>query len=138
MKKTVKTYKEVEVKTLSVEANVRYWEGATVNGIEDVDGSLIPCRNGDNWCPVIDIDTGLITNWTQGTVASIHYKVCDAGTYRLLDEQGKELSISEGYVPKIMCPEGGGFGDYIIMGIDENGKIANWEPSIDDFFETKD
>lgn len=29
---------------LKVEAGVRYWEDATVNGIEDVDGALIPCK----------------------------------------------------------------------------------------------
>jgi len=32
-----------------------------------------------------------------------------------------------------MCPEGEGFGDYIKMVIDENGKIKNWKPDFEDF-----
>ena len=30
-------------------------------------------------------------------------------------------------------PEGRGYGDYIIMNIDENGKIANWKFNPEDF-----
>ena len=33
----------------------------------------------------------------------------------------------------MMCPEGGGYGDYIIMKIDENGVIRNWNVNIEDF-----
>lgn len=48
MKITIKVEKEVEIKTLEVRAGVRYWEDATVNGNEDSEGELIPCREGDN------------------------------------------------------------------------------------------
>ncbi|MEN9656319.1 MAG: hypothetical protein RL311_1295, partial [Bacteroidota bacterium] len=51
MKHTIKVDKEVEIKTLVVKAAVRYYEDATVNGIEDVEGNLIPCKEGDLWCP---------------------------------------------------------------------------------------
>jgi len=66
---------------LIVEAGVRYWEDATVNGISDVGGTLIPFRDGDIWAPVSKIDDGRITNWPAETTADIHYKVCDAGRY---------------------------------------------------------
>lgn len=135
MKATIKIEKEVEIKTLHVHAGVRYWEDATVNGIEDTEGDKIPCRVDDDWCPVIDIDTGIIKNWVKGVTAEIHYKVCDAGVYELMDAEGEVIATEEGYVPKIMCPEENGFGDYIIMSIDENGQIAKWKPNIDDFFE---
>jgi hypothetical protein len=135
MKATIKVEKEVEIKTLHVHAGVRYWEDATVNGIEDTEGDKIPCRDGDDWCPVIDIDTGIINNWPKGATADIHYKVCDAGVYELMDSDGHIIATKEGYVPKIMCPEGNGFGDYIIMEIDESGQIAKWVPLIEDFFE---
>lgn len=53
------------MKTLIVEAGVRYWEDATVNGVEDSDGTLIPFRAGGNWCPIIDIGTGRVLDWTE-------------------------------------------------------------------------
>ncbi len=134
MKTTVKIKKEVELVTLEVMAGVRYYEDATVDGVEDSDGKLIPCKKGSMWCPIIDIDKGIITNWKQGVKASVHYKVCDSGCYLLKDLEGNTiLSIENGYVPKMMCPKENGYGDYIIMDIDENGKIANWKPSIDGF-----
>ena len=70
---------------IEIGAEVRYWEDATVNGQEDMDGTRIPCRNGKVWEPVIDLKTGHISNWPVGTEANIHYKVCDAGEYWLLD-----------------------------------------------------
>lgn len=131
----IKVEQDVNLKTLHVEAKVRYWEDATVNGVEDEDGSLIPCREMDLWKPVIDLDSGKIINWKQGVPADIHYKVCDAGSYFLKDENGDiKLSIEDDYVPAIMCPEGSGYGDYIIMKVNEDGMIENWNPSnIDDF-----
>ena len=135
MKAIIKVEKEVEIKTLQVSAGVRYWEDATVNGVEDENGDLIPCRNGDNWEPKININKGVIVNWKKGIKAEVHYKVCDAGVYELKDEEGETVIKKEGYVPKIMCPEGNGYGYYIIMNIDENGQIGNWQPDIDDFFE---
>ena len=135
MKATVKIEKEVDIKTLHVSAEVRYWEDSLVNGREDAEGDLIPCRNGDNWEPVIDFDSGKIINWQLGTEADVHYKVCDAGVYELKDEEGNTLVKKEGYVPEVMCPEENGYGDYIIMKIDEKGFITNWQPHIDDFFD---
>lgn len=133
MKFTLKVKKEFDIKYLRVEAGVRYWEDATVNGIEDTDGSLIPCRDGGNWEPLIEIETGKITNWEQGVTADIHYKVCDDGTYMLLDEGANTIKSIDGYVPKIMCPNGNGYGDYIIMNVDESGFIKNWNPDLSDF-----
>ena len=128
MKITVKEVKQVEVKFLQAYCGVRYWEDARVNGIEDDDGALIPCRSriGDTWEPLINLETGTILNWPRGVVADIHYKVCDEGVYQLLDENRNIVKQIEGYVPAIMCPEGSGYGDYVIMKIDTQGKIANW------------
>lgn len=117
----------VEVRFLKVEAGVRYWEDATVNGIEDEAGTLIPCRNQDNWSPIIDLATGKIEGWPENTVASIHYKVCDAGRYALLDAGYNEVCVKEGYVPGIMCPKSYGYGDYIIMDVGPDGEILNFD-----------
>lgn len=134
MKALVKFEKEVEIKTVHVEAHVRHWEDATINGVEDTEGKLTPCRKGELWCPIIDIDTGIITNWKKGTTASIHFKVVDSGSYFLKGEKGETvLSIENDYVPGMLCPEENGYGDYIIMEIDTDGFIQGWSPDIEDF-----
>ena len=133
----VKFIKEVEAdaRYLDVKANVRYWRDALVNGVVDENGDLMPCRVGDIWQPTIDIDDGFITNWEKGKTADIHFKVCDAGIYTILDGNNNVLKERDGYVPDIMCPEGDGYGDYIIMKIDEVGKIENWKADLDDMLE---
>jgi hypothetical protein len=133
MKIKAKIEKEVHIKTLHVEAGVRYWEDATVNGVEDEQGDLIPCRDGDYWKPIIDVDSGQIINWTKGVIADIHYKVCDDGQYTLKDADGNIIVIEEGYVPNCMCPKENGYGDYIIIHIDENGFIVDWKADFSDF-----
>lgn len=125
--------KTVNAVSLKVEVGVRYWEDASVNGVEDEDGNLIPFRSGDTWSPVIDIDSGTVRDWPAGTAAQIHYKVCDAGVYTLLGEGGEVLKRLDGYVPSIMSPGGSGYGDYIIMHIGEDGKIANWRVDLSSF-----
>lgn len=122
-----------EVAYLKAECGVRYWEDATVNGVDDEDGKLIPCRVGDTWAPVIELATGAIEGWPLGVTAETHYKVCDDGRYTLLDAQKREVCALDGYVPSIMCPQGGGYGDYVKMLIGPDGKIADWDNDLDDF-----
>jgi hypothetical protein len=131
----IKIVKEIEadVKYIQAECGVRYWEDATVNGTEDSYGDLIPLRDGDCWKPTIEIETGIILDWPKGAEASIHYKVCDDGVYRLLDEEKKTVVEIDGYVPDIMSPKENGYGDYVIMDVCTNGKIQNWKPSFDEF-----
>ena len=134
MKTTIKVEKEVEVKILVVRAGVRYWEDATIDGVEDENGDLVPCRIMGLWCPEIDIDLGVITNWKQGTTAEIHYKVCDCCGWELKDEKGEKIVDAEdGYVPSTLCPKDSGYGDYIIMDVDADGKIKDWDFDITDF-----
>lgn len=139
MKAKIKVEKEVDIKILNVYAGVRYWEDATVNGIEDETGELIPCREGDTWILKIDVDTGQILNWTKGTSAEVHYKVCDCCAWTLIGENDHVVaSVEDGYVPDTLCPKKNGYGDYIKMDIDENGMIANWKFNIDDFLNEED
>lgn len=134
MKVSVKIYREVEIKYLQVEAQVRYWEYGTVNGEEDTEGNLIPCKEGDFWKPLIDIDKGQIVNWEQGKYADVHYKICDNGSYYLLDsDKNVLLGICNDYVPDMLASNGKGDGDYIILTINEDGIIENWEADISDF-----
>lgn len=133
----VKVKREVVMNatTILVNAYVRYWEDGTINGVDDHPTMpTMPCAvNGDKghrWVPIIDIETGQIRNWREGVTASIYYKVCDEFECRILDEKSGERCLIkdyEGYVPDFMCPKDCGYGDYIIMDIDENGFIQDWD-----------
>lgn len=128
MKLTIKVKKEVDITTMLVKAKVRYWEDASVDGVDDEEGTLIPCRQGEIWAPEIDIDTGKIRNWEQGKKAKVHYKVCDQCSFYIKDSEGNIVGKQEGeYVPGVLCPKDSGYGDYIIMDIDENGLIDKWK-----------
>ncbi len=125
---------EIEVSTLIVEAGVRYWEDAEVNGQPDNENSpVIPLREGDLWKPVINLETGEVKDWPKGTTASVHYKVCDAGQYWLGDTEGKKLLKYQGdYVLRYLAIGEPGFGDYIIFNINGNGFIEGWKrPELD-------
>lgn len=119
---------------IEVEAGVRYWEDAQLNGQEDTEGK-IPCRNRGAWCPIIEIKTGKIINWVEGNSASVYYKVCDAGFYWLLDgNKNRIYKYNDYYVPNnMLCIGSNGHGDYIIFKIDQTGHIVNWKiPYIDE------
>jgi hypothetical protein len=118
---------------IEVSAGVRYWDDATLNGQEDTEGN-VPLRNGENWEPVIDLTTGRILNWPEGVSASIHYKVCDAGEYWLLDAAKQRIAKWKGYyVPDdILCVGDNGYGDYIIFKVGSDGVVVGWsKPGID-------
>ena len=130
---TVTKKEEIAVKTLLADMGVRYWEDAKVDGVEDTHGDLIPCKEGDRWKISIDLETGQITNWKKGVTAAIHYKVCDDGLYKLLDADGDTIASRDYYVPSMLCPKENGFGDYVIMTVDETGKIEGFEADLSYF-----
>ena len=113
---------------IEVSAEVRYWEDSIVNDVEDTDGTLTPMRQGDCWVPVIRLADGIVMDWPQGIVADVHFKVCDAGEYWLLNEAGEKLAWRSGYVPgAFLCHGDNGFGDYIILKIGPDGQIADYK-----------
>jgi hypothetical protein len=113
---------------IEVEAEVRYWEDASVNGEDDESGTLMPFRFADKWCPVIRLSDGWIVGWPEGTEADVHYKVCDAGEYWLAAEEGRIAKWAGGYVPdEFLCHGEAGYGDYIIMKIGKDGRVKGWE-----------
>ena len=63
-------------------------------------------------------------------------KVCDSGTYFLLDKDKKTICKIADYVPNGLIPEVDGCGDYIRLRINEDDMI-NWfeEPDFFDFME---
>lgn len=128
MNVTIMVPQDVDVKILRVDAGVRYWEDGLVDGLTD-DENLpsIPFSQSGRWRIDIDIDKGMIVGWPD-VEASVHYKVCDDGVYTLLDSEGRIVKRLEGeYVPNVLCPEESGYGDYIIMNINNSGHISGWD-----------
>lgn len=126
-----------ECNRLTVWCRPRYWEDATVNGVEDVGGLLIPFRNGTEWEVVIDLPTGRILNWPEGVAATIHYKVCDEGRYWLGTETNPRMfrygRDETSYVPDefLTVPGRRGYGDYIILNVDGSGRIDRYRRPTD-------
>lgn len=115
---------------LSIDAYVRYQEDAYVNGIQDEPHpapSRMPGMDGDRWRIVIDLDLCRVAYWPEGTVAKIHYKVCDEGAYELWDADGRVIERHCGYVPRRMCSDGDG--DYIMMITNERGCVSDYDSS---------
>lgn len=113
-------------KYIQLNAGVRYWEDAKLNGEEDSDGQM-PLRDGEDWSPTIELATGRVLDWPAGVEADIHYKVCDAGAYWLLNAGKVRFAHQYGYVPDYLAIGQPGYGDYIIMKIGADGMIAGWK-----------
>lgn len=138
MKVTLKIEKEFDVKFLAATAGIRYAEDVEVDGKECSELSQLPLNDGEYWQVIIAVDTGIIEKWPIGKTAKIHAKVCDDGTYSILDAKKQEIKTYSGYVPDCFAIGEIGYGDYIIMEIDENGKINGWEPSFDEWQNDED
>lgn len=149
MKKKIKIEKEVDLALAECQIFARYWEDSEVNGVEDdAENPKMPCvesvehfyhkRKELAWCPIIDLDLGLIMNWPQGETASIHYKSCDENVIRIIDADGNVVKEYCGYVPQFLYPKENGYGDYVIMDIDQNGYIRDFDNCLDDIFREED
>jgi len=113
-----------------IDVDVRY----VGDSADDDMPTNFPLLNKSQWKATVEVDTGKIIGWPEGEERHMHIKVCDAGIYTLLDSNLKELSKIDGYVPRIVPNE---YGDYIVMDIDKNGYIKQWnkKPDVSAFFE---
>lgn len=123
-------------KYFKVSAKPRFIEDAWINNQRDTDDYEIitgmkpkmPFLDTDfTWNIIIDLETGKILNWPEGTTAKVHYKVCDECSCGIYDENmhGK---LVEDYVPKILAysDDSYGFGDYIILDIESDGHLKDF------------
>lgn len=108
---------EIDIAAIRCELAVRYEE-------QDIPNDY-PHRRGDVWDITIDVETGKIRDWPQGLAPrNVYMKVCDQGTYSLLDASGAVIErVDEDYVPSCIPGE---YGDYVDFKIDGFGRIANW------------
>lgn len=90
------------------------------------------------WSGIINLKTHKLLNWKQeyGNLY-LQAKVCDSGTYFLLDKDKKEICKIADYVPNGLIPEADDSGDYIRLRINYDGTIENWsdKPEFSDFVE---
>lgn len=62
----------------------------------------------------------------EATIIGVNGKVCDSGTYVLMDTNRNTIKEHDGYVPDFFP---GGGGDYLELDIElATGKILNWKP----------
>ena len=119
------------MRIVKVCAEVRYKQDAHIKTpemdgfYEDSNGEM-PCMKGSCWRPEIDVERGVILNWTPGTEARLNYKVCDCFSAEVLDDGNAIASVENEYVPSFMSPREEGYGDYICMDIKADGTIEDW------------
>lgn len=125
MKVTVIEKSQVEIKSVLIDINPRHL---------DEEEKPVPMLSGDNWEVIVDLESGKIRDWPQGEEREYYWKICDAGSYHLLDKNDKvALSINNNYVHNNLLP--GEWGDYLDLKINGEGVITNWlkNPTAEDF-----
>lgn len=142
MLKEIVIRKEVDFAYAKCRVYVRYWEDSTLNGQNDnAENPNMPCvetvknYKGEDclaWCPVINLDKGQIENWVKGNTAELHFKSVDMNEVDLIDRDGELVRAYSGYVPVLLDPYDVGEGDYVIMCIDEDGYIEDFNDDIND------
>ena len=84
------------------------------------------------WSGIIDLKTNKLLNWkSEYGDMYLQAKVCDSGTYFLLDKDKKAICKIAGYVPNGLIPESDDCGDYIRLRINSDGSIENWPENPD-------
>lgn len=78
----------------------------------------------------INVNDGVVLNWPQGHTGRIYSKPVDSGVYTFTDAGGNTLKQIADYVIDGLDIDSEGWGDYIIMTINEDGKIKNWNKSV--------
>ncbi len=113
----------------------------TDSWIGELDDNKYPLVSKGMWSGIINLKTHTLMNWKpEYGYLYLQAKVCDSGTYFLLDKDKKVISKLAGYVPNGLIPDVDGCGDYIRLRINNNGVIENWpeKPDFSDFIEKAD
>lgn len=84
------------------------------------------------WSGIIDLKTHKLLDW-KPEYGDLYFqaKVCDSGTYILLDKDKKVICKIADYVPNGLIPEAADCGDYIRLRIKHDGMIENWPENPD-------
>ena len=119
-----------------------YFRGDELFTIEDCEGEL-PVEDKNFIIPLYDevnkqfdftvgLDDAGICDWSYNSDFRLRAKVCDSGTYILLDEERTPLLQIAGYVPDgVIPPLEHNWGDYVDFYVSSGGKVVNWLDSPD-------
>lgn len=141
MKREITVKKEIDLKYVICDLGVRYFEDGMVNGVEDnpttpkMPGVYTADDGKKRLRLCIDVDNGQIIDWPKGTTASVHYKICDDGSYTFMDVNDEVIAKGESYVPEFLCLNENGYGDYAIFDVDTDGFIKDWDFGDSDDFQ---
>ncbi len=114
-----------------------YFRGDELYSIEDDEGELsvenknfkIPLYDEENrqFDFTINIADAKICDWNCNSFFRLRAKICDSGTYVLLDKDMNPILQIAGYVPnEVIPPQEHGWGDYVEFYISSEGKVVNW------------
>ena len=90
------------------------------------------------WSGIINLKTYKLLNWKpEYGDLYLQAKICDSGTYFLLNKGKKVICKIADYVPNNLIPDSDDCGDYIRLRINSDGTIENWpeNPDYSDFIE---
>ena len=132
--------KEVDVKQITLSVLVLDWMGFEIDGIAETENEAVPCKRDNYWEPIIDVEVGTILNWKKGVVAAVMCKILQLN-FKIIDSLGETLLCKEGIgkdgkpiqIPDTLSPGNSGWDSYIILDINEEGKIEDWNFNINDF-----
>ena len=148
--KTITIIEPSDVKYLRIDVGPRYWEDASIKFEDKWEDDIeyneqkkgekpkmpfaVYCEEcakrckGDSyrWQITIDLENVKVLEWPQGVEARVFYKVCDDGTYYLLDGDKNVLKEVNCYVPDMLSYIDNGYGDYIDMYVDGEGYLKGF------------
>ena len=85
------------------------------------------------WSGIIDLKTHKLLNWKpEYGDLYLQAKICDSGTYFLLDKDKKVICKIAGYVPNGLVPDSDDCGDYIRLRINSDGTIERIDMDIEE------
>ena len=96
------------------------------------DEEQLPLVTLGYWQGTVDLETHKLLEW-EPNFGECYFqaKVCDTGTYTLLDTEKKPICILKGYVPNGVIPPENGAGDYIHFAISTDGTVEEWQKTYD-------
>ena len=106
--------------------------------MEELYENKYPLVSKGMWSGIINMKTPKLLNWKpEYGDLYLQAKICDSGTYFLLDKDKKLICRIADYVPNGLIPESDDCGDYIRLRINSDGTIENWpeNPDYSDFIE---
>ena len=137
MKVRILTPTVADIKYLKAVIDNPYYEDFEVNDKEIESWDELPsCMKGADGDIefAVDIETGKILGWEEGTTFVACSKVRDSGTYWLMDgDYDRAIPSLNRYVPCMLDTRGDGFGDYMQFTVDTHGYIVDFGVNFNDF-----